>query len=90
MENNLDYAKDYLLKTNFEFFTQAEQNVIGKTMFQYANHILENRLEIIQAKLIKLNSNLSANLQTKRVDQSYELFTEDLSLILDDIRLMKR
>jgi len=90
MENNLEYAKKYLLETNFDFFTQSEQNVIGKTMVPYANHILEDRLKIIQDKLMKLNSNLSSNLQEKRVDQSYELFTQDLSSILDDIRLMKR
>jgi len=90
MENNLEYAKKYLLETNFDFFTQSEQNFIGKTMVPYANHILEDRLKIIQDKLMKLNSNLSSNLQEKRVDQSYELFTQDLSSILDDIRLMKR
>jgi hypothetical protein len=38
-ENNLDNAKKYLLETNFEFFTQSEQNVIGKTMVAYANYI---------------------------------------------------
>jgi hypothetical protein len=45
MKNTLDYAKYYLLKTNFEFFTQSEQNVIGKTMVPYANHINEDLLE---------------------------------------------
>jgi hypothetical protein len=44
MKNTLDYAKYYLLKTNFEFFTQSEQNVIGKTMVPYANHINEDLL----------------------------------------------
>jgi hypothetical protein len=45
MKNTLDYAKKYLLETNFEFFTQSEQNVIGKTMVPYANHINEDLLE---------------------------------------------
>lgn len=37
--NNLDNAKKYLIETNFEFFTQSEQNVIGKTMVAYAKYI---------------------------------------------------
>lgn len=90
MENNLDYAKKYLLETNFDFFTESEQNVIGKTMVPYANHILEDKLKIIQDKLMNLNTKLSSNLQTKRIDQAYELFTQDLSSILEDIRLIKR
>ena len=39
MENNLDNAKKYLVETNFEFFTQSEQNVIGKTMVAYFNFL---------------------------------------------------
>jgi len=39
MKNTLENAKEYLLKTNFEFFTIEEQNVIGKTMVPYANYI---------------------------------------------------
>lgn len=39
MENNLDNAKKYLLETNFEFFTQLEQNVIGKTMVAYFDYL---------------------------------------------------
>lgn len=39
MENNLDNAKKYLVETNFEFFTQSEQNVIGKTMVAYFNYL---------------------------------------------------
>jgi len=38
-ENNLDNAKKYLIETNFEFFTQIEQNVIGKTMVAYAKYV---------------------------------------------------
>jgi hypothetical protein len=45
MKNTLDYAKKYLLETNWEFFTQSEQNVIGKTMVSYADHINEDLLE---------------------------------------------
>jgi hypothetical protein len=45
MKNTLDYAKKYLLETNWEFFTQSEQNVIGKTMVPYADHINEDLLE---------------------------------------------
>ena len=37
--NDLPTAKDYLVKTNYELFTQSEQNVIGKTMVAYANYI---------------------------------------------------
>lgn len=37
--NDLTTAKKYLVETNFEFFTQSEQNVIGKTMVAYANYI---------------------------------------------------
>lgn len=37
--NDLPTAKDYLVNTNFEFFSQVEQNVIGKTMVAYANYI---------------------------------------------------
>lgn len=37
--NDLPTAKKYLVETNFEFFTQSEQNVIGKTMVAYANYI---------------------------------------------------
>lgn len=59
MENNLDNAKKYLLETNFEFFTQAEQNVIGKTMVAYTNciksEVFEKNQQLIQEKIaIKL------------------------------------
>lgn len=35
VKNTLQNAKEFLLKTNFEFFTEQEQNVIGKTMISY-------------------------------------------------------
>jgi len=55
MKNTLDYAKEYLLKKNFEFFTQSEQNGIAKTMFTYANHISEELLEQNKEMLAMLN-----------------------------------
>lgn len=39
MENNLDNAKKFLVETNFEFFTQSEKNVIGKTMVAYFDYL---------------------------------------------------
>jgi hypothetical protein len=48
MENNLENAKEYLLKTNFEFFTQSEKNVIGKTMVPYANYINQQLKKILK------------------------------------------
>lgn len=60
MENNLDNAKKYLVETNFEFFTQSEQNVIGKTMVAYSNYVNtkqfeEKNLITIDKKILKEN-----------------------------------
>ena len=60
MENNLDNAKKYLVETNFEFFTQSEQNVIGKTMVDYANYVNTKKFEeknliTIDKKILKEN-----------------------------------
>ena len=55
MENNLDNAKKYLVETNFEFFTQSEQNVIGKTMVAYFNFLKSQ--EEKKDKWIEIKSN---------------------------------
>jgi len=67
MENNLDNAKKYLLDTNFEFFTQSEQNVIGKTMVPYANYINQQLLKDIEAykNRIKVLQNLNEKYREK-------------------------
>lgn len=36
LENNLQNAKDFFVKNNFEFFSNEQINVIGKTMRDYA------------------------------------------------------
>ena len=38
-ENNLQNAKDYFVKNNFEFFSNEQMNIIGKTMVGYANQL---------------------------------------------------
>ena len=37
--NDLETAKDYFLKNNFEYFTSEQLNVIGKTMREYADFL---------------------------------------------------
>ena len=45
MENNLDNAKDFFIKNNFEFFTKEQMNVIGKTMRDYHNVLMKEKNE---------------------------------------------
>lgn len=58
MENTLQNAKEYLVKTNFEFFTESEQNVIGKTMVPYADFIYKESIKKLEEKIQKYENAL--------------------------------
>jgi hypothetical protein len=87
MENNLENAKEYLLKTNFEFFTQSEKNVIGKTMVPYANYINQQLIKDIEAykNIIKVLQNLNEKYREKLGISNKPIDALGLISPLDDV-----
>ena len=87
MENNLENAKKYLLKTNFEFFTQSEKNVIGKTMVPYANYINNQLIKDIEAykNIIKVLQNLNEKYREKLGISNKPIDALGLISPLDDV-----
>lgn len=84
MENNLENAKIFFVNNNFEFFTKEEMNVIGKTMVQYHNQLVNEKwIEILNKEDLPTEENsyfVFSDSKFPRVD----IFSGRLSNTWDD------